>query len=120
MPRAPSFPQLHRGKGGNPQTSTRRLPRRTSFVSNPRNTLLRRPSMTKRIAYLAALAAVAALFPAQVLQAQQPPAGIRWDFNESSGAKTHDSIGNLDDAIEGFSWRGPGAEGNGLQFDGYT
>ena len=73
--------------------------------------------MTKRIAFLAALAAVAALFPSHLLQAQQ---GIRWDFNETSGAKAHDSIGNVDDAIEGFSWRVPGAEGNGLQFDGYT
>jgi hypothetical protein len=76
--------------------------------------------MTKRIAYLAVLAAVAVLFPMHALQVQQAPAGIRWDFNESFGAKTHDSIGNIDDAIEGFSWRVPGAEGNGLQFDGYT
>jgi hypothetical protein len=75
--------------------------------------------MTKRIAFLAAFATVAALFPPCALQAQ-PPAGIRWDFNETSGAKAHDSIGNVDDAIEGFSWRVPGAEGNGLQFDGYT
>jgi len=52
--------------------------------------------------------------------AQTRPNGIRWEFNESSGATAHDSIGNVDDAIEGFSWRVPGAEGNGLQFDGYT
>ena len=76
--------------------------------------------MTKRIAFLAALVTTAALFPSCALQAQQAPAGIRWDFNETSGAKAHDSIGNVDDAIEGFSWRVPGAEGNGLQFDGYT
>jgi hypothetical protein len=46
--------------------------------------------------------------------------GIRWEFNETSGATAHDSIGNIDDKIEGFWWRVPGVEGNGLQFDGYT
>jgi hypothetical protein len=56
----------------------------------------------------------------QVSQAQTHPNGIQWDFNETSGASAHDSIGNIDDAIEGFYWRVPGVEGNGLQFDGYT
>lgn len=56
----------------------------------------------------------------QVLEAQAHRAGIRWNFDETAGASVHDSIGNVDDAIEGFSWRVPGVEGNGLQFDGYT
>src|ERR1035437_10063539 len=67
------------------------------------------------------LAAGLALVSAQrVLQAQTHPNGIRGDFNEASGASAHDSIGNVDDAIEGFFWRVPGVDGNGLQFDGYA
>jgi len=58
---------------------------------------------------LRVLAVGVALFLAQqVLDAQVRPTGIRWNFNETSGASVHDSIGNLDDAIEGFSWRVPG------------
>src|ERR1017187_6002840 len=56
----------------------------------------------------------------QVLLAQARPNGIRWDFNEASGAFAHDSIGNVEDPIQGFFWRVPGVDGNGLQFDGYT
>ena len=74
--------------------------------------------MTERIAFLTALAAVLALFPS--LKAQQPPTGIRWDFNETSTKTAHDSTGNLDDPIEGLTWKVPGIEGNGLLFDGYT
>ena len=67
------------------------------------------------------LAASLALASSQQLSvAQSQPNGIRWDFNDPSGALAHDSIGNIDDAIEGFFWRVPGVEGNGLQFDGYT
>ncbi len=67
------------------------------------------------------VAMVVALFCArQTLDAQAQPSGIRWDFDEASGASIHDSIGNMDDTVEGFSWRAPGVEGNGLQFDGYT
>jgi hypothetical protein len=77
--------------------------------------------MTKRIAFLAGLSAVVALFPAQqLLRAQQPLSGILWDFNETSAKTVHDSAGNLDDPIEGLTWRVPGVEGNGLLFDGYT
>lgn len=65
----------------------------------------------------AALALLAAL---QVAAAQTPASGIRWDFNQTTGATAHDSIGNMDDAIEGFYWHVPGVEGHGLQFDGYT
>ncbi len=65
-------------------------------------------------------ATVALVFAQQVSLAQERPSGIRWDFNETSGASAHDAIGNTDDAIEGFFWHVPGAEGNGLQFDGYT
>jgi hypothetical protein len=65
----------------------------------------------------AVLAQVAAQ---QMARAQAHPNGIRWEFNEATGATAHDSIGNKDDAIEGFYWRVPGVEGNGLQFDGYT
>ena len=55
-----------------------------------------------------------------VVNAQANSNGIRWDFNEKSGASVHDSIGNVDDIVEGLSWRVPGIEKNGLQFDGYT
>jgi hypothetical protein len=65
-------------------------------------------------------AAVALVLAQQISLAQERPSGIRWDFNETSGTTAHDSIGNMDDSIEGFFWRVPGAEGNGLQFDGYT
>jgi hypothetical protein len=75
----------------------------------------------KRAAILAVLTALTALFPAHCpVMAQEPPSGIRWEFNESSGKSTHDAVGNLDDAIEGFWWRVPGVEGNALQFDGST
>lgn len=56
----------------------------------------------------------------QTAAAQTQANGIRWDFNEASGGAAHDSMGNMDDAIEGFYWRVPGVEGHGLQFDGYT
>ena len=55
---------------------------------------------------------------ARPLDAQQP--GIRWNFNETSGRVAHDSAGDFDDMLEGFWWRVPGVEGNGVQFDGYT
>ncbi len=63
---------------------------------------------------------MALLLTQTVANAQANADGIHWDFNEKSGASVHDSIGNVDDNVEGFSWRVPGVEGNGLQFDGYT
>ena len=67
------------------------------------------------------LAAGLALISApQIAVSQTHPNGIRWEFNEASGASAHDSIGDIDDAIEGFYWRVPGVDGSGLQFDGYT
>jgi hypothetical protein len=65
-------------------------------------------------------AAMAAVSAQQYLEAQVEATGIRWAFNETSGTSVHDSIGNIDDQIEGFWWRVPGVEGNALQFDGYT
>jgi len=56
----------------------------------------------------------------QVLEAQVQPSGIRWSFNETSGTSAHDSIGNMEDHIEGFWWRVPGVEGSAMEFDGYT
>ena len=64
--------------------------------------------------------AMAVVSTQQVLEAQVQPSGIHWTFNETAGTSAHDSIGNMDDHIEGFWWRVPGAEGNALQFDGYT
>ncbi len=66
------------------------------------------------------VAAMAAVSTQQYLEAQVESSGIRWTFNETSGTSAHDSIGNMDDQIEGFWWRVPGVEGNALQFDGYT
>jgi len=54
------------------------------------------------------------------LQAQAQPTGIHWTFDETSGRSAHDSIGNIDDSIEGTWWRVPGVSGDAVQFDGYT
>lgn len=71
--------------------------------------------------WMAALCAGMALPGALALVcAQEPPVGIHWRFNENAGPSAHDSLGNIDDRIEGFSWRVPGVVGNALQFDGAT
>lgn len=70
----------------------------------------------------AMLVVVAALAASGICNSQVPSAskGIRWDFNESHGALVHDSLGNLDDHVEGYFDMVPGVEGNALHFDGYT
>ncbi len=46
--------------------------------------------------------------------------GILWKFDESSGSTVHDSIGGLDDPIQGYFARVPGVSGEALSLDGYT
>jgi hypothetical protein len=46
--------------------------------------------------------------------------GISWNFDEAAGPMVHDSLGKLDDRVEGFWDRVPGVKGSALQFDGYT
>lgn len=48
------------------------------------------------------------------------PSGIQWNFDDGGGNIAHDSIGNLDDRVGGFSNHVPGISGSALQFDGYT
>jgi hypothetical protein len=54
------------------------------------------------------------------LQSQKAPEGISWSFDESAGAVVHDSLGNLDDRVDGFWSRVPGLPGKALEFDGYS
>jgi hypothetical protein len=54
------------------------------------------------------------------LHAQKTPEGILWTFDEPSGSVVHDSAGNIDDHVEGYSRRVPGVQGKALEFDGYS
>ena len=54
------------------------------------------------------------------LQSQKAPEGISWNFDESAGLVVHDSLGNLDDRVDGFWSRVPGLPGKALEFDGYS
>jgi hypothetical protein len=54
------------------------------------------------------------------LQSQKGSNGIAWSFDEPAGAVVHDSAGNMDDRVEGFSNRVTGVQGQALQFDGYS
>jgi hypothetical protein len=54
------------------------------------------------------------------LQSQKAPEGISWNFDESAGEVVHDSLGNLDDRVDGFWSRVPGLPGKALEFDGYS
>lgn len=54
------------------------------------------------------------------LQAQKASNGITWTFDEAAGSVVHDSAGNMDDQVAGFSSRVPGVRGKALEFDGYS
>ncbi len=60
------------------------------------------------------------LLPVLAVSQETRPAGIRWNFDDGEGKTAHDSIGNVDDQVTGFSNRAPGVSGSALQFDGYT
>ncbi|HEX4007383.1 MAG TPA: LamG domain-containing protein [Acidobacteriaceae bacterium] len=60
------------------------------------------------------------LVSAHRAQAQQSAPDIVWNFDNDTASSAHDSAGNLDDQIQGFSRRVPGVDGNALEFDGYT
>ena len=51
-------------------------------------------------------------------QASGPVA--RWNFDQSNGAKTKDSISGAEDNVIGYYAYAPGVSGNALRFDGYT
>ena len=44
----------------------------------------------------------------------------RWDFDQSRGAETRDSISGIGDSVTGYYIYTPGVSGNALRFDGYT
>lgn len=71
--------------------------------------LLRRFNMLVSILLLTGLAT-----------AQESGPVARWDFDQSSGAKTRDGISGVEDNVTGYYTYAPGVSGNALRFDGYT
>jgi hypothetical protein len=59
------------------------------------------------------------LFPSGAV-AQDQGLVAKWSFDEAATPITHDSVGGVDDKVEGFYKYVPGVAGTGLRFDGYT
>ena len=51
---------------------------------------------------------------------QQSGPVARWEFDQSSGAKTRDTISGVEDSVSGYYAYAGGVSGNALRFDGYS
>ena len=65
-----------------------------------------------------------AVFPILLLAGlavgQQNGPVARWEFDQSSGAKTRDPISGVEDSVSGYYAYARSVSGSALQFDGYT